>query len=96
LAEIYLGRACSSPELLRLDTARQGTSRVPGVQGTGKQIEIKIFGSEGMLCYGGDDADPSSGELALTALDGVHCATGAGGDDGIAKMWNRREISASS
>ena len=47
-----------------------GTAMVPGVQGVGKQIDIKIYGDKGMLTFGGDDSDPSSGELLLTSLDG--------------------------
>ena len=37
---------------------------------TGKQIETRIFGTKGMMTYGGDDSDPSSGKLEVTLLDG--------------------------
>ena len=47
-----------------------GTSRVPGTQGVGKQIDVRIFGSDGMITYTGDDAEPSSGNLQLTRSDG--------------------------
>jgi predicted dehydrogenase len=43
---------------------------VPGVQGVGKQIEIRIYGDKGMITYGGDDSDPDSGELVFTDLEG--------------------------
>lgn len=36
----------------------------------GKLIDNKIFGSEGMLLYSGDDADSSSGCLSVSRLDG--------------------------
>ena len=36
----------------------------------GKHIDNKIFGSEGMLLYSGDDADSSSGCLSVSRLDG--------------------------
>ena len=38
---------------------------------TGKLIDNKIYGSEGMLLYCGDDADPSSGCLSVSRLDGT-------------------------
>ena len=37
----------------------------------GKLIDNKFFGSEGMLLYSGDDADPSSGCLSVSRLDGT-------------------------
>ncbi len=36
----------------------------------GKQIDVRIFGSEGMILYCGDDADPDSGSLQLVRADG--------------------------
>ena len=36
----------------------------------GKHISIRVFGSEGMLCYEGDDQDERSGELQLRRRDG--------------------------
>ncbi len=47
-----------------------GTAMVPGTQGVGKQIEIRIYGDKGMITYGGDDSDPDSGELVFTDVDG--------------------------
>lgn len=47
-----------------------GTSMVPGTQGVGKQIEIRIFGDKGMITYGGDDSNPRSGELVFTDVEG--------------------------
>ena len=40
-----------------------------GAQKTGKYFEIKMFGSKGVLMYGGDDKDPTSGRLELRKLD---------------------------
>jgi predicted dehydrogenase len=37
----------------------------------GKLIDNKIFGSEGMLLYSGDDTDPTSGCLSVSRLDGT-------------------------
>jgi hypothetical protein len=31
----------------------------------GKQIDVRVFGSEGMLLYCGDDANPDSGSLQV-------------------------------
>eukprot|EP01051_Picozoa_sp_SAG22_P021448 SAG22_NODE_4735_length_1179_cov_0.962963_1_plen_189_part_00 len=47
-----------------------GTALVPGVQGVGKQIDIRIFGTGGMLTYTGDDSDPDSGQLVYTSTAG--------------------------
>lgn len=41
-----------------------------GEQATGKHFDIKMFGSKGVLMYGGDDKDPSSGRLELRRHDG--------------------------
>lgn len=37
-----------------------------------KQVDNKIFGTEGVLMYSGDDFDPSSGDLLLRRHDGNH------------------------
>jgi len=37
----------------------------------GKHFDIKIFGSNGVLMYGGDDKDPASGRLELRKHDGT-------------------------
>ena len=39
-------------------------------QATGKHIDIKVIGSKGILSYGGDDQQPSSGRLELRTHDG--------------------------
>merc|ERR1712166_1166381 len=41
-----------------------------GDEATGKHFDIKIFGSKGVLMYGGDDKNPSSGKLELRKHDG--------------------------
>lgn len=41
-----------------------------GEEATGKLFDIKIFGSKGVLEYGGDDKNPGSGRLALRRYDG--------------------------
>ena len=38
---------------------------------TGKQFDIKMFGSKGVLMYGGDDKKPNSGRLELRLHDGT-------------------------
>ena len=40
------------------------------VHSTGKHISVRIFGSEGMIEYEGDDQDESSGKLLLRPRDG--------------------------
>ena len=56
-----------------------GTALLPGSQYTdpavGKLINVELFGDEGTLRYGGDDADPASGRLELRRR-------GVGADDG--------------
>ena len=47
-----------------------GHSTATSAEGRGKQIDVRIFGSKGMLLYCGDDADPASGELDLVLADG--------------------------
>eukprot|EP00929_Paragymnodinium_shiwhaense_P083062 TRINITY_DN44101_c0_g1_i1.p1 TRINITY_DN44101_c0_g1~~TRINITY_DN44101_c0_g1_i1.p1 ORF type:complete len:632 (+),score=86.76 TRINITY_DN44101_c0_g1_i1:164-2059(+) len=49
----------------------QGTAAVPFKSYTesSKQIDNKIFGTEGMLTYSGDDKDPSSGDLVIQRHD---------------------------
>jgi len=42
-----------------------------GATRTGKWFDIKMFGSKGVLMYGGDDGDPSSGRLELRKHDGT-------------------------
>ena len=41
-----------------------------GSESTGKLFDIKIFGSKGVLSYGGDDKDPASGRLELKTHTG--------------------------
>jgi predicted dehydrogenase len=41
-----------------------------GDEGTGKHFDIKIFGSKGVLMYGGDDKNSNSGRLELRKHDG--------------------------
>ena len=41
----------------------------------GKLIDNKIFGTEGMLLYSGDDSDSSSGSLSVSRLDGSRIET---------------------
>jgi predicted dehydrogenase len=43
-----------------------------GDEATGKFFEIKMFGSKGVLMYGGDDKDPNSGKLELKRHDGTN------------------------
>lgn len=54
--------------------AVQGVGTLPFKSYTesSKQIDNKIFGSEGMLMYTGDDMDPASGDLVLRRHDGKH------------------------
>jgi len=51
-----------------------GAATVPGdahgEEPVGKWVEVKVFGSEGMLTYRGDDQDPASGALSLRRRDG--------------------------
>lgn len=46
-----------------------GTCALPGIahgdDATGKLLEVKVFGSEGAMLYGGDDRTPDSGRLEL-------------------------------
>ena len=42
-----------------------------GDEATGKHFDIKIFGSKGVLMYGGDDKNPESGRLELRRHDGT-------------------------
>ena len=41
-----------------------------GDQATGKHFDIKLFGSKGVLMFGGDDKEPTSGRLELRYHDG--------------------------
>jgi ecotin len=41
-----------------------------GKEATGKHFDIKMFGSKGVLMYGGDDKNPASGRLELRKHDG--------------------------
>jgi hypothetical protein len=41
-----------------------------GDDATGKHFDIKIFGSKGVLMFGGDDKHPESGQLELRYHDG--------------------------
>ena len=43
-----------------------------GAEATGKLFDIKIFGSKGILSYGGDDKNPESGKLELKTHAGGH------------------------
>ena len=57
-----------------------GAASVPGnahadvnnenVHSVGKHISIRIFGSDGLLTYEGDDQRPTSGKLVVTRRDG--------------------------
>ena len=38
---------------------------------TGKQFDVKMFGSKGVLMYGGEDLKPDSGRLELRLHDGT-------------------------
>jgi len=51
----------------------QGVAALPfeSYDKTSKQIDNKIFGSEGMLMYSGDDKDENSGALILKRYDGT-------------------------
>lgn len=51
----------------------QGVASLPfkSYSGSGKQIDNKIFGTEGMLTYSGNDKDSSSGSIVLTRHDGA-------------------------
>jgi predicted dehydrogenase len=53
-----------------------GTSLLPGNAHSeppvGKQIEIKIYGTQGAIHYGGDDRDSASGRLELRIGTGEH------------------------
>jgi predicted dehydrogenase len=42
-----------------------------GAEATGKLFDVKMFGSEGVLSYGGDDKNPGSGQLELRRHDGT-------------------------
>ena len=42
-----------------------------GEEATGKHFDMRFFGSRGVLMYGGDDRDPSSGRLELRRHDGT-------------------------
>lgn len=41
-----------------------------GDEATGKLFDVKMFGSKGVLMYGGDDKNPDSGKLELRRHDG--------------------------
>ena len=43
-----------------------------GDEVVGKHVSLRVFGSEGVLTYDGDDADEASGRLALSRRDGTH------------------------
>jgi predicted dehydrogenase len=49
-----------------------------GEQTTGKHFDIKMFGSKGVLMFGGDDKHPSSGRLELRYHDGRPSYTSEG------------------
>merc|ERR1719272_1828823 len=46
-----------------------------GDEATGKHFDIKMFGSKGVLMYGGDDKNPGSGRLELRLHDGTSHVT---------------------
>jgi predicted dehydrogenase len=62
----------SSKELAIMNVS--GTSLLPGnahsLPPVGKLADIKIFGTDGSLLFGGDDRDPDSGRLELRRPDG--------------------------
>ena len=41
-----------------------------GDEATGKHFDIKMFGTKGVLMFGGDDKNPDSGRLELRKHDG--------------------------
>ena len=57
-----------------ISVSLSGSCSLPGNEhgedATGKLFEIKIFGSKGVLSYGGDDKNVSSGKLELKKHDG--------------------------
>lgn len=57
------------PKLTATSTPNSNSETLP--MRHGKLIDNKIYGSEGMLLYCGDDADPSSGCLSVSRLDGA-------------------------
>lgn len=65
-----------------ISVSLSGSCSLPGDEhgeGTGKLFDIKIFGSKGVLMYGGDDKDPSSGRLELRKHDGSKSYIAEGG-----------------
>jgi predicted dehydrogenase len=62
------GTATTSPAYSA--TVGQDSDNITTKIRNGKHIDNKIFGSEGMLLYSGDDADASSGSLSVSRLDG--------------------------
>jgi predicted dehydrogenase len=56
--------------------ALSGAATVPGdahgAEPVGKWVEIKVFGTEGVLAYSGDDQQLSSGRLSLRRRDGAN------------------------
>lgn len=50
-----------------------------GSEATGKLFDIKIFGSKGVMMYGGDDKNPASGRLELRRHDGSESTIAPGG-----------------
>jgi hypothetical protein len=68
---ITLSRQCTNGATISISGHSQvtvGKAIAPGKETGlpgGKQIDVRIFGSEGMLLYCGDDADTTSGTLQL-------------------------------
>ena len=65
-ASICFSGAGSVPGNAHADTTDEN------VHAVGKHIAVRVFGSEGLLTYEGDDQQSDSGRLAVTRRDGRH------------------------
>jgi hypothetical protein len=61
---------CGNSAAISLSGAATVPGDAHGDDPVGKWIEVKIFGSMGVLTYRGDDQNPSSGGLSLRRRDG--------------------------
>eukprot|EP00756_Hemistasia_phaeocysticola_P048328 Hpha_TRINITY_DN22758_c0_g1::TRINITY_DN22758_c0_g1_i1::g.34223::m.34223 len=55
---------------LSAGTVWPGNQHAKDGEAVGKHFDIKMFGSKGVLTYGGDDTKPHSGHLEVRKLDG--------------------------
>eukprot|EP00967_Tisochrysis_lutea_P137356 scaffold246391_cov30-Tisochrysis_lutea.AAC.1 len=68
---------CANADGTPVSISLSGSASVPGnahahdnAHSVGKRVEVRIFGTNGMLAYGGDDQNPKSGCLELRTRSG--------------------------